>query len=105
MHAAPLFAALGDETRLHIVARLCGGGPQSIVSLTQGANVSRQAVTKHLHALADAGIVHSTRQGRERIWAIRTKRLVEARRYLDQISGQWDEALERLRAAVEVDDR
>src|SRR2546430_8771507 len=94
IHAAPVFAALGDETRLHIVARLCDGGPQSIVRLTRGANVSRQAVTKHLQALADAGIVHSSRQGRERIWAIRTKRLTEVRRYLDRISRQWDEALE-----------
>ncbi len=103
IHAAPVFAALGDETRLHIVARLCDGGPQSIARLTHGAHVSRQAVTKHLQALADAGIVQGTRRGRERIWAIRTRRLTEVRRYLDQISEQWDDAIERLRAAVERD--
>jgi len=99
--AAPLFAALGDETRLSVIARLCTGGPQSIVRLTSGAKVSRQAVTKHLQALADAGIVRSRREGRERIWEVRTSRLAEARGWLDQISSQWDEALDRLRALVE----
>ena len=99
--AAPLFAALGDETRLSVVARLCAGGPQSIVRLTRGTNVSRQAVTKHLHALARAGIVGSRRDGRERIWEVRTGRLAEAREYLDRISAGWDEAIARLRAFVE----
>jgi DNA-binding transcriptional ArsR family regulator len=99
--AAPLFAALGDATRLGIVARLCNGGPLSIIRLTQGAAVSRQAVTKHLRALEEAGLVRSGRVGRERIWEIQTKRLVEVRRFLEQISSQWDEALQRLRALVE----
>lgn len=99
--AAPVFAALGDETRLNVIARLCASGPQSIARLTEGASVSRQAITKHLHALAQAGLVRSKRAGRERIWEIRTKRLAEVRRYLDQISEQWDEALGRLRMLVE----
>ena len=99
--AAPVFAALGDATRLRIVARLCEGGPLSIVSLTEGATVSRQAITKHLHALEEAGLVRSARAGRERIWELRTKRLAEARQYLARISLQWDAALGRLRAFVE----
>jgi DNA-binding transcriptional ArsR family regulator len=99
--AAPVFAALGDETRLAIVARLCTAGPQSIVELTEGASVTRQAITKHLHALAEAGLVKSKRDGRERIWEMQTRRLADARRYLDQISTQWDEAIDRLRALVE----
>ena len=99
--AAPVFAALGDDTRLGIVARLCSGGPQSIVRLAEGAGVSRQAITKHLHTLAEAGLAKSTRRGREQIWAIEPARLAEARRYLDQISSQWDDAIERLRAFVE----
>lgn len=103
--AAPIFAALGDETRLHIVARLCGDGPLSIVRLADGANVSRQAITKHLYALAEAGLARSSRAGRERIWELRTKRLSEARRYLDQISHQWDAALGRLRAFVETEEQ
>lgn len=102
--AAPVFAALGDATRLQLVERLCASGPQSIVRLTDGAKVSRQAVTKHLHALAGAGLVRSTRDGRERIWEIQPARLAEAHRYLDQISAQWDEAINRLRAFVESDE-
>jgi DNA-binding transcriptional ArsR family regulator len=103
--AAPIFAALGDETRLRIVARLCGDGPQSISRLADGAEVSRQAITKHLHALEDAGLARSFRTGRERIWELRPKRLSEVRRYLDQISQQWDSALVRLRAFVEDDEQ
>ena len=99
--AAPIFAALGDPTRLHIVARLCGDGPLSIVNLADGANVSRQAITKHLHALEQVGLARSSRIGRECVWELRTKRLSEAQRYLDQISQQWDAAIDRLRAFIE----
>lgn len=101
---APVFAALGDPTRLRIVGRLCEGGPASIARLTDGASVSRQAITKHLNALEEAGLVRSSWAGRERIWELRTARLAEVRRYLDRISGQWDEALGRLRAFVEKKD-
>jgi DNA-binding transcriptional ArsR family regulator len=100
-HAAPLFAALGDETRLALLDRLGAGGPQSITRLTAGSAVTRQAITKHLQILAEAGLVHDTRRGRERIWTLDTDRLEEARRSLDQIAQHWDEALERLRAFVE----
>jgi len=99
--AAPLFAALGDETRLGLVDRLGAGGPQSITHLTSGSAVTRQAVTKHLQVLADAGLAHDSRRGRERIWALDTERLDEARRLLNEIARQWDEALERLRTFVE----
>jgi DNA-binding transcriptional ArsR family regulator len=102
-HAAPLFAALGDTTRLGIVARLCSSGPLSIVRLTEGAKVTRQAITKHLHTLADAGLVRSSRDGREQTWELLPKRLVEARQYLAVISDQWDQALERLRELVETE--
>lgn len=99
--AAPVFAALGDETRLALVERLCAGGPQSIARLSSGAAVTRQAITKHLGVLADAGLVHDVRRGRERIWDLDTVRLHEARRCLDEISQRWDEALGRLRQLVE----
>jgi DNA-binding transcriptional ArsR family regulator len=101
--AAPVFAALGDDTRLRLVARLCSSGPLSIARLTDGAKVTRQAITKHLHTLADAGLVRSSRDGREQIWEIRPKRLVEAGQFLSLISDQWDEAIERLREFVETD--
>jgi DNA-binding transcriptional ArsR family regulator len=99
--AAPVFAALGESTRLALVARLCAEGPLSIARLSQDAGITRQAITRHLETLADAGVVHGTRTGRERIWAIETRRLEKARRCLDDISLQWDSAIGRLRAFVE----
>ena len=100
--AAPVFAALGDETRLTVVARLSASGPQSIVRLTDGTDVSRQAITKHLHALEGAGLVQSERAGREQIWTLRPERLAEARAYLARVSERWDEVVERLRKLVET---
>jgi DNA-binding transcriptional ArsR family regulator len=101
--AAPVFAALGDQTRLELVARLCSNGPQSIVRLSEGANVTRQAITKHLHVLAEAGLIRSTRAGREQVWEILPRRMAEARHFLVLISAQWDDAIGRLRKFVETD--
>ena len=98
---APVFAALGDETRLRLVAKLCTGGPMSIAALSEGADITRQAITKHLHVLADAGLVRGSREGRESQWQLERENLDAARRSLDLISQQWDAALGRLRAFVE----
>ena len=98
---APVFAALGHEMRLRLVAVLCTGGAMSIAQLTAGTEMSRQAVTKHLEVLADAGLVNDTWAGRERLWQFEPSRLEEARRSLDRIGQQWDAALHRLKAAVE----
>jgi DNA-binding transcriptional ArsR family regulator len=99
--AAPLFAALGDERRLALVQRLSEGGPLSITRLTAGTGITRQAITKHLTVLADAGLVHDAWRGRERVWTLDPRQLAEARRSLEQISQQWDEALQRLKTFVE----
>jgi DNA-binding transcriptional ArsR family regulator len=99
--AAPVFAALGDETRLRLVARLSSGGPMSITRLTSGFPMTRQAITKHLRVMEEAGLVHSTPRGRESVWELEEKRLAEARRHLQTISAQWDETLGRLKAFVE----
>ncbi len=99
--SAPLFAALGDELRLKLVSRLCTEGPLSISKLTEGSDVSRQAVTKHLRVLESAGIAHSNRDGRENVWILEPRSLEQARRHLDVISQQWDHALRRLQALVE----
>ncbi len=99
--AAPVFAALGDETRLRIVSRLSAEGPLSATRLSAGAPVTRQAVVKHLRALAGAGLVQDRRRGRERVYALEPRRLDEARHALDRVSAAWDEALARLRAHVE----
>jgi len=99
--SAPLFAALGDETRLRILGRLCAGGPLSIAALTEGEGVTRQAITKHLHVLEGVGLVRGVRQGRESLWEPEPRRLDDARRYLDLISKQWDQVLGRLKTLVE----
>ncbi len=99
--SAPVFAALGDETRLRLVSRLCDSGPTSIAKLTEGVDVTRQAVAKHLRVLEDAGLVRVTRDGRKTVWELEPRRLQQARAYLDIISSQWDDALGRLEAFVE----
>ena len=101
LDAAPVFAALGDETRLRIVDRLSQHGPMPIVELTEGTGMTRQAVTKHLTALQDAGLLRSARAGRQRIWELEPKGLEQVQRHLETISEQWDAAIERLRAFVE----
>ena len=102
--AAPVFAALGDPARLRIIGKLCDSGPLSIVRLTQGEGISRQAITKHLRALSDAGLVRNERSGRESLWRLETLRIAEAQQYLGQISARWDDALGRLKALLERDE-
>jgi DNA-binding transcriptional ArsR family regulator len=99
---APVFAALGDPIRLRLVAALCAGGALSIAQLTTGTAITRQAVTKHLEVLSDAGLVHDVRHGRERLWELQPSRIDEARRALDAIAVQWDQALKRLKTLVET---
>ena len=99
--AASLFAALGDEKRLWLVAKLSAAGPLSIASLTEGSHVTRQGITKHLRVMEEAGVVSSTRVGREAMWQVHPRKLHEAQRYLEQISSGWDAALVRLKALVE----
>jgi DNA-binding transcriptional ArsR family regulator len=98
---APIFAALGDETRLRLVAVLCVGGALSITQLTLGTDITRQAITKHLGVLAAAGLVRDVKLGRERLWEFDPASLEEARRSLEAIGEQWDNALARLKIAVE----
>jgi len=99
--AAPLFDALGDPNRLRIVVRLCESGPSSTSQVTEAVSVTRQAATKHLELLRAAGLVASDRRGRERIWTLQTRPLIDAGDYLTQLSRRWDAAIDRLRAYVE----
>ena len=98
---ASVFAALGDETRLRLVAQLCHGQPRSISQLTEGSKLTRQAITKHLRVLERARIVRSVRRGRESLFEFDPKPIDDIKKYLDWVSGQWDEALARLKAFVE----
>jgi len=79
---APIFAALGDETRLLLVAKLCGAEPRSIAQLTEGSKLTRQAITKHLRVLESAGIVHGMRRGRENLFALDPEPIQE-------LKGTW----------------
>ncbi|MGF6920966.1 ArsR/SmtB family transcription factor [Paraburkholderia sp. 40] len=99
--SAAVFAALGDETRLRLVAALCAGSAMSIAQLTAGTDITRQSVTQHLQVLADAGLVRDVKVGRERLWAFEPADLDAARRALDAISRQWDQALLKLKTMVE----
>jgi len=98
---ASIFAALGDETRLGLLAKLTDGEPQSISRLTSGTRLTRQAVTKHLHVLEGAGVIRASRIGRESRFALQPKAIMDAQTYLEHVSRQWDTALARLKALVE----
>jgi DNA-binding transcriptional ArsR family regulator len=98
---APIFAALGDATRLSLLLRLSHGPTASIAKLAMNTRLSRQAVTKHLRVLEEVGLVSSSRVGRESRFGYEPEAIVEAKSYLDAVSAQWEGALERLRSFVE----
>jgi DNA-binding transcriptional ArsR family regulator len=98
---APIFAALGDDTRLSLIAKLSAGQPYSISQLTQGSRLTRQAITKHLRVLESVGIVRSVHRGRESLFEFDPKPIEETRKYLDFVSEQWDQTLSRLKSFVE----
>jgi DNA-binding transcriptional ArsR family regulator len=99
--AVPVFAALGDATRLSLLGRLSADGPLSITRLSEGTGVTRQAITRHLHALGRAGLVRDAWRGRERVFSLDLKRLEKARAYLDQVAAECDAVAARLKAFVE----
>jgi DNA-binding transcriptional ArsR family regulator len=100
---APIFAALGDEVRLSLVAKLCSGRPHSISKLTEGSKLTRQAITKHLRVLETAGIVRSVHKGRETRFEFNPEPIAGMKQYLDFVSEQWDQALARLKSFVEAE--
>jgi DNA-binding transcriptional ArsR family regulator len=101
--SAAVFAALGDETRLSLLAKLVQGEPHSISRLTAGTRLTRQAVTKHLRVLEGAGVVRCVRVGRESRFELEPKPIEDVRKYLQRVSEQWDNALARLKSFVEGD--
>lgn len=96
-----MFAALGDATRLTLVTTLSDGRARSISELTGGLELTRQGVTKHLRVLEHAGLVRSSRVGRESHFTYVPMPIEEMKSYLDAVSDQWDEALSRLKSFVE----
>jgi len=100
---AAIFAALGDATRLRLIARMSDAGPLSIASLADGFDISRQAISKHLRVMSEAGLARCGRRGRETVWQLEQDGLAEARRYLQTVSKDWDDKLRRLKHFVESD--
>jgi DNA-binding transcriptional ArsR family regulator len=98
---AAVFSALGDETRLSLVAKLADGQAQSIAALTTDSKLTRQAVTKHLRVLESAGLVHGIRAGRENLFELDLRPFKDLNEYLNFVSGKWDQALDRLKSFVE----
>ena len=100
---AAVFAALGDETRLSLLVRLCDGQRYSIAELTEGTKLTRQAVTKHLRVLERVRIVHAARNGRQSLFTFDPQPVIEMKEYRELVSKQWDVALARLKTFVEND--
>lgn len=98
---AAVFAALGDDTRLVIIAKLQDGSEHSISKLTQGLSLTRQGVSRHLRVLEEAKLIHRNRVGRETRYHLSIEALDQAKDYLAQASAQWDDAIDRLTAHLE----
>ena len=98
---ARVFAALGDKTRLALVARLCSGEAASISPLADDSKLTRQAITKHLGVLERAGIVSSTQSGRERLFSFEDEPIKELQQYLASVSKQWEQTTARRKSHTE----
>ncbi len=99
---ARIFAALADETRLALLGKLGSGPALSITQLASDATITRQAITKHLRQLERVQIVRCRRAGRESVYELDPKPLMELSEYLSLVSHQWDNALARLKAFAET---
>jgi DNA-binding transcriptional ArsR family regulator len=97
---AQIFFALGDETRLSVLAKLRDGA-LTATALAEGASMTRQAIVRHLQVLDGAGLVRHEKRGREVLYTPDARRLGEACAYLEMISAGWDRALDHLKVMVE----
>jgi len=100
-HLAPVFAALGDRTRLGLLSQLSTAEARNISQLAEGSHLTRQGLTRHLQVLEDAGVVTSSRSGRERYFRLEPQPLREMRDYLERVAQHWDDTLLRLKNWVE----
>ena len=95
-----VFVALADPTRRRLLERLATG-PRSATGLAARFPLTRQAVVKHLGALADAGMVRKQRRGREVRYRLETAPLDEASDWLTKLSARWEQRLVKLKQFVE----
>ena len=99
----PVFAALADPTRRHVVETLLREGSTSVPALTSSLPITRQAVAKHLAALDEAGLVErAPGAGREVRYRLRPGAVAPASSWLGEVAEAWDRRLVRLRDAVEA---
>ena len=96
-----VFAALADPTRRTVLDCLAEEGPLSATHLAARFPVSRQAVVKHLSALADAGLVSSERSGREVRYQVAPGALDDAVDWLVTVGNRWDRRLAALHRHLE----
>jgi DNA-binding transcriptional ArsR family regulator len=94
--AGAVFSALADATRRAVVRRLAEGGPATATELAEELPVTRQAVAKHLGALAAAGLVSADRQGRETRYTLTPEPMTEAVSWMATVGGEWDDRLSNL---------
>jgi DNA-binding transcriptional ArsR family regulator len=92
-----VFAALSDPTRRGVIRALSEEGPSTVTELAARLPVTRQAVTKHLDALEDAGLVAATAEGRSRRYRLTPGPMTRAMSWMADVGAEWDERLEDLR--------
>ena len=96
----PIFSALADANRRHVVEVLAERGTATATELAGELPVTRQAVSKHLAALDDAGLVEGTRAGREVRYRLTPGPLADAVSWLERVGEEWDDRLAALRRHV-----
>jgi DNA-binding transcriptional ArsR family regulator len=99
--ADAVFAALADPTRRLLVERMAGASTVTASGLASELPISRQAVAKHLAALARAKLVRSARVGRETRYSLDATPLSEAARWIARVGAEWDGRLEDLERLFE----
>ena len=95
--ADAVLGALGDPTRRALLQAVAEQGPLTPTELAGPAGISRQAVSKHLAVLEQAGLVAAERVGREARYAVVPGSLDPASAWLDRVGAAWDRRLGRLR--------
>jgi len=92
-----VFQALSDPTRREVVSMLSRAGPVTATELAARLPVTRQAVAKHLAALADAGLVVGAREGREVRYRLTPSPMNETMSWMATVGAEWDERLRALK--------
>jgi DNA-binding transcriptional ArsR family regulator len=91
-----LFRTLADPTRRAIFERLCREGEQTVGALTAQAGISQPAVSKHLAALKQAGLVQDRHQGRQTHYSAQRAALAPLMDWTTQMAGFWEDRIDRL---------